>query len=229
MSIWNLFGGKAAMVDPAKALPGRSEPAYRVPARNVVLAAPLLGPWPAGTQVLYVAMGCFWGAERRLWQLPGVVGTAVGYMGGVTPNPTYEETCTGMTGHTETVMVAYDPSVASTYDVLKVFWENHDPTQGYRQGNDVGTQYRSAIYWTDEEQEQEVRATGQAYGEVLAREGFDPITTEMRAAEGLAFYPAEEYHQQYLHKNPHGYDCHANTGIALPPPAGRRDAQVNGR
>ena len=207
------------MVDPDQALPGRSVPTFRPPPRNVVLGGPLLGPWGDEVKVLYLAMGCFWGAEKKLWNLPGVVGTAVGYMGGSTPNPTYEEVCTGRTGHTEIVMVAYDPALVSTYDVLKVFWENHDPTQGFRQGNDVGTQYRSAAYWTDPEQEAQVRATAQTYNDVLTDLGFDAVTTEIGPADSQTFYPAEEYHQQYLHKVPNGYDCHANTGIALPAPS----------
>ncbi|MCB0915687.1 MAG: peptide-methionine (S)-S-oxide reductase MsrA [Actinobacteria bacterium] len=204
------------MVDPQLALPGRAEAAFRIPAVNEVLGGPLLGPWGESSKTIYLAMGCFWGAEKKFWNTPGVIGTAVGYMGGITPNPTYDEVCTGATGHTETVMVGYDPTTASTYDVLKVFWENHDPTQGFRQGNDVGTQYRSAIYWTDPEQQAMALATAQAYNEVLTDLGFDPITTELGPAADHTFYPAETYHQQYLHKVPHGYDCHANTGIALP-------------
>lgn len=217
MNIWNLFSGTPRLVDADSALPGRARPAFDVPRANVVLGGPLLGPWE-GTDVavLYLGMGCFWGAEKKMWNLPGVVGTAVGYLGGSTPNPTYEEVCTGRTGHTEAVLVAYDRAIVSTYDVLKAFWENHDPTQGFRQGNDVGTQYRSAVYWTDDEQERIVKATLAAYNEVLTGLGFDPITTEMGPASEHPFYPAEEYHQQYLKKVPHGYDCHANTGIPLP-------------
>ncbi len=217
MTLWDRLAGRnTTMVDPAEALPGRPQPSFAVPVRNEVLGTPLLGPWPDGTQVLYVGMGCFWGAERKFWQLPGVVGTAVGYMGGYTPNPTYDEVCTGRTGHTETVLVAYDPQQVSTYEVLKTFWENHDPTQGYRQGNDVGSQYRSAAYWTDPGSERLVLDTAAAYDRVLAERGLGRVTTELAAADGLTFYPAEGYHQQYLHKIPHGYDCHANTGIALP-------------
>ena len=217
MDFWSrLTGHTPEMVKPDVALVGREGPIYRVPSSNVVLGGPLLGPWPEGTKVLYLGMGCFWGAERKMWQIPGVVGTAVGYMGGFTPHPTYEEVCSGHTGHTETVLVAYDPAVVSTYDILKVFWQNHDPTQGYRQGNDVGTQYRSALYWTDDEQRAVAEATRGAYDEVVQAEGLDPITTEVAPAEGMTFYPAEEYHQECLAKNPNGYDCHANTGIALP-------------
>ena len=154
------------------ALKGRALRPYAVPARHEVLATPLEGPWPEGTEVLYVAMGCFWGAERIFWQLPGVVTTAAGYMGGFTPNPTYEETCTGMTGHAETVLVAYDPAQTTPELLLKEFWENHDPTQGNRQGNDVGTAYRSAIYWTTPEQERAARATRDAFQKVLTDNGF---------------------------------------------------------
>lgn len=216
MSLWSMFRAAPQMPAPADALPGRAHAAYAVPKTNIVTGGPLLGPWPTGTEVMYVAMGCFWGAERRLWRLDGVVGTAVGYMGGFTSNPTYEEVCSGATGHTETVLVAYDPERVTTYDVLKVFWENHDPTQGYRQGNDVGTQYRSAIFTTTDEQEAVARATASAYGDVLTANGLGAITTEILPADGMVFYAAEAYHQQYLQKNPHGYDCHANTGMELP-------------
>jgi peptide-methionine (S)-S-oxide reductase len=147
-----MFGSrlKSTMVEPERALRGRESRPYAVPTKHAVLGTPLEGPWPAGTQVLYVAMGCFWGAEKAVWSVPGVVTTAVGYQGGYTPNPTYEETCTGMTGHTEMVLVAYDPKQVTAEQLLKVFWESHDPTQGYRQGNDLGTQYRSAVYWKAE-------------------------------------------------------------------------------
>ena len=157
-----LFGSrlKTTMVGPQDALPGRDARPYPVPRLHAVLGTPLEGPWPEGTQVLYVAMGCFWGAERVFWQLPGVVTTAVGYQGGHTPNPTYEETCTGRTGHTEAVLVAYDPAKISAEKLLRTFWESHDPTQGYRQGNDVGTQYRSAVYWTTDEQKRRTRPRG---------------------------------------------------------------------
>ena len=161
-------------------------------------------------------MGCFWGAEKKLWVVPGVVTTAVGYMGGVTEDPTYPLVCTGSTGHAEIVLVVYEPSEVNFYDLLKVFWENHDPTQGNRQGGDIGTQYRSAVYWTKPEQEALVNATKSAYESVLAQAGLDPITTEIAPAEGKVFWYAEDYHQQYLIKNPNGYDCHANTGHALP-------------
>jgi peptide-methionine (S)-S-oxide reductase len=184
---------------------------------HTVLGTSLSGPWPDNPEVIYLGMGCFWGAEKKFWRLSGVVGTSVGYMGGFTPHPTYEEVCTGRTGHTETVMVAYDLNLLSTYDVLKVFWENHDPTQGFAQGNDVGTQYRSALYWTTEQQHEVADATRDAYNDALAARGFDPITTEIAPAADRPYYLAEDYHQQYLFKNPNGYDCHAHTGIDLPP------------
>ena len=218
MSWLSGFGGKATMVAPDDAMPGRSDYAYRVPERNVVLGSSMHGPWSPTTEVLYVGMGCFWGAEKKYWQLPGVVTTAVGYQGGFTPYPTYEETCTGRTGHTEAVLIAYEPDQISTYDILKTFWENHDPTTEYRQGNDIGTQYRSAIYWTNEAQRELIEATRDAYASVLTERGFDPISTEIESADGRTFFYAEDYHQQYLYKVPHGYDCHADTGISLPPP-----------
>jgi peptide-methionine (S)-S-oxide reductase len=208
--------GKSRMVGSDAALPGRATPVLPSPAVHAVLGGSLTGPWPDGTQVVYLAMGCFWGAEEIYWRLPGVVSTSVGYMGGFTPHPTYEETCTGMTGHTETVMVAYDPSVISTYDILRVFWENHDPTQGYRQGNDTGTQYRSAAYFATDEQRDLIERTRDAYAEVIAQRGYPAITTEIAPAADQPYFLAEDYHQQYLYKNPNGYRCHANTGLALP-------------
>jgi peptide-methionine (S)-S-oxide reductase len=214
----SIFGSrKSAMVAPEGALPGRANPVLPHPAPHAVLGTSLTGPWPEGTQVLYLAMGCFWGAEEILWRRPGVVTTSVGYMGGFTPNPTYEEVCSGRTGHTETAMVAYDPAVISPYDILKEFWENHDPTQGYRQGNDHGTQYRSAAYWTTEEQRDLIERTRDAYARVIAERGYPDITTEVAPATSTTYYLAEDYHQQYLYKNPNGYRCHANTGLALPP------------
>lgn len=203
------------------ALPGRGDYDYPLERVNAVLGTSMLDPFPPAVVRLFLGMGCFWGAERRLWRLPGVYTTAVGYQGGITPHPTYQEVCTGRTGHAEMVMVAYDPAVVPTMDVLRVFWENHDPTQGFRQGNDMGTQYRSAAYWTTPEQQALVERTALSYEEVLGAEGFDPISTELAPAveEGgtvRPFYFAERYHQQYLHKNPHGYDCHAHTGILLP-------------
>lgn len=214
-----LFGSRAKTVLPTReqALPGREHRVFPVPVAHTVLGTALEGPWPAGTQVLYVAMGCFWGAERILWRLPGVVTTAVGYMGGFTPNPTYEESCTGRTGHTETVLVAYDPATISPELILKAFWENHDPTQGMRQGNDIGTAYRSAIYWTTPAQEQAAGATAAAFQTELTRAGRGQITTEVRsAADAGPFWYAEDYHQQYLDKNPAGYCNHGPNGLTCP-------------
>ncbi|GAA1861246.1 peptide-methionine (S)-S-oxide reductase MsrA [Myceligenerans crystallogenes] len=216
----SLFGQhKTTMIAPEDALPGRESPVLAAPRPHAVLGASVTGPYPPGTRVLYLAMGCFWGAEEIFWQLPGVVSTAVGYMGGTTPNPTYEEVCSARTGHTETAMVAYDPARVTEDELLRIFWERHDPTQGFRQGNDVGTQYRSAIYWTAPEQADAVRRTAERYAEVLDAKGYDPITTEMLpAAEAGPFYLAEDYHQQYLSpsKNPDGYRCHATTGVPYP-------------
>lgn len=171
------------------------------------------------SQTLYVGMGCFWGAEKKFWLTSGVVETEVGYQGGHAIRPTYREVCTGLTGHAEMVKVVYDASVISTRDVLKIFWENHDPTQGNRQGNDVGSQYRSVVYWTTDAQELVVRETLDSFSKVLIANGLDPITTEIGRAEDHTFWPAEEYHQKYLKKNPNGYDCHAHTGYHLPPAA----------
>jgi peptide-methionine (S)-S-oxide reductase len=208
--------GTPRMVAPDGALPGRANPVLPHPAPHAVLGTSLTGPWPAGTQVIYLAMGCFWGAEELFWRMPGVVATNAGYRGGFTPNPTYEEVCTGRTGHTETVEVAYDPSVVDTYEILKAFWENHDPTQGYQQGNDSGTQYRSAAYYTTDEQRELLQRTRDAYAPIIAARGYPDITTEIEPASGGTYYLAEDYHQQYLYKNPNGYRCHANTGLALP-------------
>lgn len=213
---WLFGSAKTRMVEPPDALPGRAEPTYSISPLHAVLKTPMRGPWTPTTEVIYFGMGCFWGAEKRFWRTEGVVCTAAGYQGGYTPNPSYEEVCTSRTGHTESVLVAYEPSEVSTYELLKVFWENHDPTQGYAQGNDIGTQYRSAVYYTNEEQATLIHATRDAYSHVLAERGFDPITTEIGPAKDRTFYYAEDYHQQYLYKVPHGYDCHANTGIPLP-------------
>ena len=213
----SIFGSsKSRMVAPDGALPGRTTPVLPSPAPHAVLGSSLTGPWPDGTQVIYLAMGCFWGAEEIFWRLPGVVSTSVGYMGGITPNPTYEEACSGLTGHTETALVAYDPTVIVSYDILKSFWENHDPTQGYRQGNDLGTQYRSAAYYTTDEQRDLIERTRDAYAPVIAARGYPDITTEIAPASEKTYYLAEDYHQQYLYKNPNGYRCHAKTGLALP-------------
>jgi peptide-methionine (S)-S-oxide reductase len=203
------------MVEQDAALPGRKEPIFGTPPTHAVLGT-AMDPEGEDISRIYLAMGCFWGAEEIYWQLPGVVATSVGYMGGFTPNPTYEEVCTGMTGHTEAVFIAYRESDVSTYNILKVFWENHDPTQGFRQGNDVGTQYRSAIFYTTVEQRELAEATSNAYAEAIAVRGYPDITTEILPAKEFTYFPAEDYHQQYLYKVPNGYRCHANTGLALP-------------
>lgn len=219
MVFGSLFGSstKSTMVSREDALPGREQRIFPVPATHEVLGTPLEGPWPEGTEVLYVAMGCFWGVERIFWNLPGIVTTAAGYMGGFTPNPTYEESCTGLTGHAEAVLVAYDPSVITPEDLLKAFWENHDPTQRNRQGNDIGTAYRSALYFTTPEQEAAIEDTRSRFQSELSRKGFGEITTEVRsAADAGEFWYAEDYHQQYLHKNPGGYCNHGPYGCALP-------------
>ena len=185
-----------------------------VPERHHVSGAPLQGPFPEGTETAVFGNGCFWGAERRFWQVPGVYTTAVGYAGGHTPNPTYEEVCSGRTGHAEVVLVAYDPAVASYDALLTMFWEIHDPTQGMRQGNDIGTQYRSVIYTTTPEQLDAAKRSRDLYQGALSAAGHGEITTEI---EPLGeFYYAEDYHQQYLSKNPNGYDCHSTTGIPFP-------------
>ncbi len=184
------------------------------PARHAVLGTPLQAPFPEGTRRALFAMGCFWGAERKFWQAPGVFTTAVGYAGGYTPNPTYEEVCSGRTGHAETVLVVYDPARISYDELLRVFWENHNPTQGMRQGNDLGTQYRSAIYWFDEEQRRQAVASRDDYQRALSEAGYGAITTEI--AEAGEFYYAEGYHQQYLAKNPSGYCGLGGTGVSCP-------------
>ncbi len=210
---------KQVMVTPDKALPGRPERTYPVPTTHAVLGTPLEGPWPEGTQVIGLALGCFWGAERALWQLDGVVTTAAGYQGGFTPHPSYEEVCTSLTGHTEVVLVAYDPERLPTTELLRTFWELHDPTQGFRQGNDVGTQYRSAIYWTAAEQHDAALTTRDAYASALDEAGFGTVKTEIRPAEDAGeFYYAEDYHQQYLYKVPNGYCPVHSTGVACPVP-----------
>lgn len=216
-----MFGSRlrTTMVTPEGALRGRDAYPYAVPERHAVLGTPLAGPWPDGTEVIYLALGCFWGAEKEMWKLPGVVTTAAGYQGGYTTFPTYEEVCTGLTGHTEAVLVAYDPTVLSTTELLRTFWTLHDPTQGFRQGNDVGTQYRSAVYTTTPEQAEVARATREAFEPELRRNGYGAITTEIRpAADAGLFYYAEDYHQQYLHKVPNGYCPVHSTGVACPIP-----------
>jgi peptide-methionine (S)-S-oxide reductase len=210
----SLFGrNKTSLIDPAEALPGR-EQSIRVPERHAVLGTPLRPPFPEGIETAVFGLGCFWGAERIFWQLPGVYTTAVGYAGGFTPNPSYEEVCSARTGHTEAVLVAYDPTKISYEELLRHFWEGHDPTQGMRQGNDVGTQYRSAIYWTDEAQRNAAEASRDAYAAKLKAEGYGEITTEI--AEAGPFYYAEDYHQQYLQKNPNGYCGLGGTGVSCP-------------
>jgi peptide-methionine (S)-S-oxide reductase len=201
------------MIEPDRALPGRATE-MPVPARHAVLGTPLKPPFPDGFEQLIVGMGCFWGAERVFWQAPGVYTTAVGYAGGITPNPTYEEVCSARTGHAEAVLIVFDPAKTSYEEILRLFWENHDPTQGMRQGNDVGTQYRSAIYSTTDEQRQVAEATRDAFAERLAHAGYGEITTEI--AKAGPFYYAEEYHQQYLEKNPRGYCGLGGTGVSCP-------------
>ena len=202
---------KTVMPAPEDTLPGRPG-AMPVIEPHLVLGTPLEPPFPEGIERAVFGMGCFWGAERLFWQLPGVYTTAVGYAGGTTPNPTYEETCSGMTGHTEVVLVVYDPTVISYAELLRVFWEGHDPTQGMRQGNDVGTQYRSAAYWTTEAQHDALAASRDAYAAALAAAGYGAITTEIAPAG--PFYYAEPYHQQYLARNPMGYCGIGGTGVS---------------
>ncbi len=204
---------KTAMVEPAAVLPGR-EQAMVLPPRHEVLGTPLAGPFPDEVDTAVFGMGCFWGAERIFWQASGVYTTAVGYAGGQTPNPTYEEVCSGRTGHTEAVLIAFDTAATSYEEMLKLFWEGHDPTQGMRQGNDVGTQYRSAIYWRDEAQRVAAQASRDAYQRMLNEAGHGEITTEI--AQAGPFYYAEDYHQQYLAKNPAGYCGLGGTGVSCP-------------
>jgi peptide-methionine (S)-S-oxide reductase len=198
---------------PEQALPGRSN-AMPVPASHFVNHNPIAPPFAEGLEQAVFGMGCFWGAERKFWEAPGVYTTAVGYAGGFTPNPTYREVCSGMTGHTEVVLVVFDPKVTSYDEILKIFWENHDPTQGMRQGNDVGTQYRSAIYTSSDAQRDRARASCEAFQDRLTAAGYDRITTEIEPAP--PFYYAEEYHQQYLAKNPNGYCGLGGTGVSCP-------------
>ncbi len=206
---------KATLPTPDQALPGRETPWVVLSERHRVLDAPLVtDEVPDGLEVALFGLGCFWGAEEIFWQRPGVWSTSVGYAGGLTPNPSYEEVCSGRTGHTEAVRVVYDPTVVSYADLVKIFFEVHDPTQGMRQGNDVGTQYRSAIYYTTPEQEEVARDLTARYQAVLVERGLGEITTEIAPAP--SYYYAEDYHQQYLAKNPNGYRCHANTGVKFP-------------
>ena len=207
------LGKKATMISPKEALPGRDRP-MPVPEKHFVNGNPLKPPFPEGMETVIFGLGCFWGAERKFWQLEGVYTTAVGYAAGYTPNPTYKEVCSGMTGHNEVVLVVYDPEKVSYQDLLKVFWESHNPTQGMRQGNDVGTQYRSGIYVNTEEQKQQAKASLDAYNKELAQAGYSEITTEIMDAP--EFYYAEDYHQQYLAKNPNGYCGLGGVGVCYP-------------
>jgi peptide-methionine (S)-S-oxide reductase len=212
-----LFGAdKTTMVSTDRALAGRDEPIH-VPERHFVLGTPLTPPFPEGIQTAIFGMGCFWGAERIFWEAPGVYTTAVGYAGGMTPNPTYEEVCSAQTGHAEVVLVAFDAAETSYEQLLKLFWEGHDPTQGMRQGADVGTQYRSLILYADERQREQAETSLQSYQRVLAQAGHGTITTELAPAEERhPFYYAEDYHQQYLAKNPGGYCGLGGTGVSCP-------------
>jgi peptide-methionine (S)-S-oxide reductase len=211
--MWMMSRKKAAMPRPEEALPGRRAK-MPIPDAHFVNGHPLAPPFPAGLETAIFGLGCFWGAERVFWRLPGVYTTAVGYAGGFTPNPTYEEVCSGGTGHTEAVLVVYDPKQVSYDTLLKTFWENHDPTQGMRQGNDVGTQYRSAIYATTPAQRKDAEASRERYQRALSASGRGAITTEIRDAP--EFFYAEDYHQQYLAKNPNGYCGLGGTGVACP-------------
>lgn len=208
-----LFRKQPTMVTPAEALPGRSMP-VPVPSKHLVLGTPLTGPWPAGTTRATFGMGCFWGAEKFMWKVPGVYSTFVGYAGGFTPNPSYEEVCSGRTGHAEVAVVIYDPSVVAYDSLLKVFWENHDPTQWMGQGNDIGTQYRSVILVEDDEQKRQATESRERYQAALRSAGFGDIVTQIVPAG--AFCYAEDYHQQYLHRNPHGYCNHGFCQASYP-------------
>jgi peptide-methionine (S)-S-oxide reductase len=210
-----LFRDKTRMIDPERALPGR-DAEMAVPDRHDVLGTPLKPPFPEGFESAVFGLGCFWGAERLFWQLDGVHTTAVGYAGGYTPNPTYEEVCSGSTGHTEVVLVVWDPAKISFEQILRAFWEGHDPTQGMRQGNDVGTQYRSAIFTTSPEQLEAAQASRAMYGAELKAAGHGAISTEIAEAREGGFYYAEPYHQQYLHKVPGGYCGLGGTGVSCP-------------
>jgi peptide-methionine (S)-S-oxide reductase len=209
-----IFHRKQQMVTESEALPGRTDQIMLGSENHFVNSNPLSGPWPEGFEVIVFGMGCFWGAERKFWETPGVYSTSVGYAGGFTPNPTYEETCSGLTGHTEAVQVVFDPSKVSFDQLLKVFWENHDPTQGMRQGNDMGTQYRSAIYYTSDPQRAAIENSLAMYQQRLGDAGYGEITTEIKPL--THFYYAEPYHQQYLAKNPNGYCGIGGTGVSCP-------------
>ncbi|MGA2089201.1 MAG: peptide-methionine (S)-S-oxide reductase MsrA [Stellaceae bacterium] len=211
--MWSMARKSLELPRPGEALSGRSA-AMPVPTKHYINGHPLKPPFPAGLETAIFGLGCFWGAERAFWQLDGVYSTAVGYAGGQTPNPTYEEVCSGRTGHTEAVLVAFDPKKIPYEQLLKTFWEGHNPTQGMRQGNDVGTQYRSAIYWTNPAQKSLAEASREAYAKMLGKAGLGAITTEIRQAP--EFYYAEDYHQQYLGKNPAGYCGLGGTGVSCP-------------
>jgi peptide-methionine (S)-S-oxide reductase len=209
-----IFHKKQQMVSADDALAGRTDQTMPVPEKHFVNGNPLVGPWPEGFETAVFGLGCFWGAERKFWETNGVYSTSVGYAGGFTPNATYEETCSGLTGHAEVVQVVFDPSVVSFDQLLKVFWENHDPTQGMRQGNDMGSQYRSAIYYTSEAQRAAIESSLAMYQQRLSAAGFGEITTEIKPLG--EFYYAESYHQQYLAKNPNGYCGIGGTGVSCP-------------
>jgi peptide-methionine (S)-S-oxide reductase len=209
-----IFQKKQQMVSADEALAGRTDQTMPVPEKHFVNSNPLVGPWPEGFETAVFGLGCFWGAERKFWETNGVYSTSVGYAGGFTPNPTYEETCSGLTGHSEVVQVVFDPSVVSFDQLLKVFWENHNPTQGMRQGNDVGSQYRSGIYYTSEAQRTAIESSLAMYQQRLNAAGFGEITTEVKPLG--EFYYAEPYHQQYLAKNPNGYCGIGGTGVSCP-------------
>ena len=209
-----IFQKKQQMVSADQALAGRTDHTMPVPEKHFVNGNPLVGPWPEGFETAVFGLGCFWGAERKFWETNGVYSTSVGYAGGFTPNPTYEETCSGLTGHSEVVQVVFDPSVVSFDQLLKVFWENHNPTQGMRQGNDVGSQYRSGIYYTSEAQRAAIESSLAMYQQRLNAAGFGEITTEVKPLG--EFYYAEPYHQQYLAKNPNGYCGIGGTGVSCP-------------
>ena len=216
--MWQMLRKKAEMPTADRALPGRAAPTFAVPAEHFVNHNRIKAPFPAGLEQAMFGLGCFWGAERMFWKIPGVYSTAVGYAAGLTPNPTYEEVCSGYTGHNEVVMVWFDPKKTSYEALLKTFWEGHDPTQGMQQGNDVGTQYRSAIYTLNDAQREAAAASKTAYQKALSTKGLGTITTEIAPAG--AFYFAEDYHQQYLAKNPAGYCGLGGTGVSCPMPTG---------
>lgn len=213
MGLFDLFSKKTAMVSPDQALPGRSAQ-MPVSGKHFVNGNPLKAPFPEGMETAMFGLGCFWGAERKFWQIPGVYSTAVGYAAGYTANPTYQEVCSGMTGHNEVVLVTFDPLQVSYAQLLKVFWESHNPTQGMRQGNDLGTQYRSGIYTYSDEQQNQASESKQIYQQALTQAGYAEITTEIMPAPD--FYYAEDYHQQYLAKNPNGYCGLGGTNVACP-------------